>query len=73
MMKRIFALLLCAATLLASLSFVGCDMSSNNKKKEKQLEKLKKKDPEAYAAYLERQEEKAKAKAELKAIKEAQE
>ena len=35
MMKRIFALLLCAATLLASLSFVGCDMSSNNKKKEK--------------------------------------
>ena len=38
MMKRIFALLLCAATLLASLSFVGCDMSSNNKKKEKKEE-----------------------------------
>ena len=35
MMKRIFALLLCAATLLASLSFVGCDVSGNNKKKEK--------------------------------------
>ena len=31
-----------------------------NKKKEKTLEKLKKKDPEAYANYLERQEEKAK-------------
>ena len=34
MMKRIFALLLCAATLLASLTFVGCDMSSNKKKKD---------------------------------------
>ena len=38
MMKRIFALLLCAATLLASLSFVGCDVSGNNKKKEKKEE-----------------------------------
>ena len=34
MMKRIFALLLCAATLLASLTFVGCDMSKNKKKKD---------------------------------------
>ena len=39
--------------------FSGDDIK-NNKKKEKQLEKLKKKDPEAYANYLERQEEKAK-------------
>lgn len=38
MMKRIFALLLCAATLLASLSFVGCDLSSNKKKTEKKEE-----------------------------------
>lgn len=33
MMKRIFALLLCAATLLTSLAFVGCDMSGNDSKK----------------------------------------
>ena len=39
--------------------FSGDDIK-NNKKKEKQLEKLKKKDPDAYANYLERQEEKAK-------------
>ena len=39
--------------------FSGDDIK-NNKKKEKKLEKLKKKDPEAYANYLERQEEKAK-------------
>ncbi len=39
--------------------FSGDDVK-NNKKKEKQLEKLKKKDPEAYALYMERQEEKAK-------------
>ena len=39
--------------------FSGDDIK-NNKKKEKQLEKLKKKDPAAYANYLERQEEKAK-------------
>ena len=38
MMKRIFALLLCAATLLASLTFVGCDMSSNKKKNDKKEE-----------------------------------
>ncbi len=39
--------------------FSGDDIKKN-KKKEKTLEKLKKKDPEAYANYLERQEEKAK-------------
>ena len=39
--------------------FSGDDVK-NNKKKEKQLEKLKKKDPAAYQHYLERQEEKAK-------------
>ena len=39
--------------------FSGDDIK-NQKKKEKQLEKLKKKDPDAYANYLERQEEKAK-------------
>ena len=39
--------------------FSGDDVK-RNKKKEKQLEKLKKKDPDAYANYLERQEEKAK-------------
>ncbi len=39
--------------------FSGDDVK-NNKKKEKQLEKHKKKDPEAYALYMERQEEKAK-------------
>ena len=38
MMKRIFALLLCAATLLASLTLVGCDLSSNKKKNDKQEE-----------------------------------
>ena len=38
MMKRIFALLLCAATLLASLTFVGCDLSSSKNKKEKKEE-----------------------------------
>ena len=43
MMKRIFALLLCAATLLASLSFVGCDMSSNKKKTEKKEEDKRRK------------------------------
>ena len=39
--------------------FSGDDIK-NNKAKEKKLEKLKKKDPDAYANYLERQEEKAK-------------
>ena len=39
--------------------FSGDDVKSN-KKKEKQLAKLQKKDPEAYAVYMERQEEKAK-------------
>ncbi len=39
--------------------FSGDDIKKN-KKKEKTLEKLKKKDPDAYANYLERQEEKAK-------------
>ena len=39
--------------------FSGDDIKKN-KKKEKTLEKLKKKDPGAYAHYLERQEEKAK-------------
>ena len=39
--------------------FSGDDVK-RNKKKEKQLSKLQKKDPEAYANYLERQEEKAK-------------
>ena len=39
--------------------FSGDDIK-NNAKKAKQLEKLKKKDPEAYQNYLERQEEKAK-------------
>ena len=39
--------------------FSGDDIKSQ-KKKEKQLEKLKKKDPDAYQNYLERQEEKAK-------------
>ena len=34
MMKRIFALLLCAATLLTSLAFVGCDNKDNKKEKE---------------------------------------
>ena len=38
MMKRIFALLLCAATLLASLTLVGCDLSSNKKKNDKKEE-----------------------------------
>ena len=37
MMKRIFALLLCAATLLTSLAFVGCD--NKDKKKEKEEDK----------------------------------
>ena len=41
MMKRIFALLLCAATLLASLSLVGCDVSSNKKKKNDKQEEDK--------------------------------
>ena len=39
--------------------FSGDDVK-RNKKKEQQLKKLQKKDPDAYAAYLERQEEKAK-------------
>ena len=39
MMKRIFALLLCAATLLTSLVFTGCDLSSDKKKKEKEEDK----------------------------------
>ena len=39
--------------------FSGDDIK-NNKAKEKKLEKLKKKDPDAYAHYMERQEEKAK-------------
>ncbi len=39
--------------------FSGEDIKKN-KKQEKTLEKLKKKDPDAYANYLERQEEKAK-------------
>ncbi len=39
--------------------FSGDDIKKN-KKKEKTLEKLKKKDPDAYANYLEHQEEKAK-------------
>jgi len=39
--------------------FSGDDIK-RNKEKEKKLEKLKKKDPAAYAHYLERQEEKAK-------------
>ena len=34
MTKRIFALLLCAATLLTSLAFVGCDNKDNKKEKE---------------------------------------
>lgn len=38
MMKRFFALLLCAATLLASLSFVGCEFK-DTKKKEKEEDK----------------------------------
>ncbi len=38
--------------------FSGEDIK-NNKKKERQLEKMKKKDPEMYAHYLERQKEKA--------------
>ncbi|MBO5867801.1 MAG: hypothetical protein J6Q54_02695, partial [Oscillospiraceae bacterium] len=39
--------------------FSGDDIK-RNKEKEKKLEKLKKKDPAAYAHYMERQEEKAK-------------
>ncbi len=39
MMKRIFALLLCAATLLTSLIFTGCDLGSDKKKKEKEEDK----------------------------------
>jgi len=38
MMKRIFALLLCAATLLTSLTFVGCDLGSKKKKNNKEDE-----------------------------------
>ena len=34
MMKRIFALLLCAATLLTSLTFIGCDDEDKKEKKE---------------------------------------
>ena len=34
MMKRIFALLLCAATLLTSLAFVGCDSEDKKEKEE---------------------------------------
>ena len=34
MMKRIFALLLCAATLLSCLTFVGCDKDDKGKEKE---------------------------------------
>ena len=39
--------------------FSGDDIK-RNKKKEKQLQKMQQKDPEAYAAYLERESEKAK-------------
>ena len=39
MMKRIFALLLCAATLLTSLAFVGCDSNNKDDKKEKEEDK----------------------------------
>jgi ABC-type oligopeptide transport system substrate-binding subunit len=39
MMKRIFALLLCAATLLSCLSFVGCDMGKKKKKDGKEEDK----------------------------------
>ncbi len=39
MMKRIFALLLCAATLLTSLAFAGCDVSSSKKKTKKEEDK----------------------------------
>ena len=34
MMKRIFALLLCAATLLSCLTFIGCDKDDKDKEKE---------------------------------------
>ena len=39
MMKRIFALLLCAATLLTSLAFVGCDDEDKKEKEEEKREK----------------------------------
>ena len=39
MMKRIFALLLCAATLLSCLTFIGCDKDDKGKEKEKEEDK----------------------------------